>query len=100
MSAAKVDVLSAAVFGSSKRLSLLSCIATAEEAELFAAALAEKCGGRANQVGQDLKRLEEVGLLRIRPVAGSNRQYYSKNASVLWDLAVKLEAETVRKRPR
>ena len=96
----QIEAVSNTVFGSSKRLSLLNAVATASGDDLYPAKLAELSGGRQNQVGLDLRKLQEVGLLKSRKVKGSTRLYYSKSPSVLWEFATKLYAESTKRRAR
>ncbi len=100
MTSENVDNISTAIFGSSGRLGILRAIAAASEDDLYPARIAELSSTRASQVGVDMKRLREVGLLKPRKVPGSSRLNYTRAPSVLWDLAESLYTESVRRKPR
>jgi len=75
-----------AVFGSQYRLPTLFAVAIAKPEELYAAAIAEQSGAPVGQVGKDLHRLEEVGLLDEMPQAkGAQILLYRRADSPLWE---------------
>lgn len=95
-----VENLSKALFGSSDRLSILRAIATSPDEELYPAQIAQRADVRPNQVGTDIRRLEEVGLVRPRRVEGSNRQYVTRVPSVLWKMSEELYAEALKRKSK
>jgi len=65
---------------------MLFAVATAEPDDLYAAAISNRSGAPVGQVGKDLHRLEDVGLLNEKPTAkGAQIVLYARVKSPLWE---------------
>jgi predicted ArsR family transcriptional regulator len=95
--------VSSALFGAKHRLPVAIEVGIAPERGIYAAQLAGKVKASETQVGTELKRLADVGLLELlasQPTSkrGQPPRAYQRRKSAYWDLARELGRErTARK---
>lgn len=95
------EVVSRAIFGSEKRLSILAAVAQADDDGCFPSRIADEAGAAQGPTSDLMSRLVEVGLLQVLPAErGNTLKRHRKVPSALWSLAPRLLDELRSAQPK